>query len=109
MTIDYEGDDVDIEEMPQGCILYNKQGKFVIITTTKDALALVESLCRVLDIQEGNNTVRFTFPDMEMKDKFIGWMSDGGGEQEFMQNEIPVIFNYKNDTVSVEFAEDEDE
>lgn len=27
----------------------------------------------------------FTFPNEETRDKFIGWFSDGGGEQPFME------------------------
>lgn len=51
MAINYEGDDIKIEEMPQGCIISNMQDKFVIISSTNDALAVIESLERMLEIQ----------------------------------------------------------
>ena len=53
MAIDYVGDDIAIEEMPQGCIIANKQGKFVIIASISDALAVIESLERMIEIQQG--------------------------------------------------------
>ncbi len=53
-TITYEGDDIIIEEMPQGCVLSNYQGLGdVTIASTRDALAVIASLRKMLKIQLG--------------------------------------------------------
>ena len=53
-TITYEGDDIIIEEMPQGCVITNyRSGKTVMIISTQDALAVIESLQRMLKVQLG--------------------------------------------------------
>lgn len=54
-TITYEGDDIIIEEMPQGCVLTNYRGRGVTIASTRDALAVIESLQRMLKIQLGED------------------------------------------------------
>ena len=45
-TITYEGDDIIIEEMPQGCVLtqVSHTGRGITIASTQDALAVIESL-----------------------------------------------------------------
>lgn len=45
--IDYSGDNITIEEMPQGCII-NSVGGEVVVHSVKDALALIESLTRLV-------------------------------------------------------------
>ena len=49
----YEGDDITIEEMPQGCIIMsnNDVHQSVVIASTKDALAVMESLAKMISIQ----------------------------------------------------------
>ena len=39
----YSGDDIVIEEMPQGCVITSEKGT-VVISSTADALAVIESL-----------------------------------------------------------------
>lgn len=59
---DYEGDDIQIEEMPQGCVISfyytaNYTGRWVSVTigSNRDILALISSLTRLLqrNISEG--------------------------------------------------------
>lgn len=45
---DYSGDDITIEEMPQGCVISGKHG-YVIVSSTMDALALMKSLKDMLE------------------------------------------------------------
>jgi hypothetical protein len=45
--VNYNGDDITIEEMPQGCVINSKGGE-VIVSSIKDALALLESLTRLI-------------------------------------------------------------
>lgn len=54
-TIAYEGDDIVIEEMPQGCVLtqISFTGRGITIASTRDALAVIESLQRMLKVQLG--------------------------------------------------------
>lgn len=56
MTIDYEGDNIAIEEMPQGCIINHKNGE-VIISSTKDALAVIASLTKMLQFLEQEDII----------------------------------------------------
>ena len=55
-TITYEGDDIYIEEMPQGCIIsqVNGLGGSVRISSSYDALKVIESLQKMLKIQYGD-------------------------------------------------------
>ena len=47
--IDYEGVNIVIEEMPQGCVILDKNThKQITITSTHDALALISSLRKML-------------------------------------------------------------
>jgi len=56
-TITYEGDDIIIEEMPQGCVLsqISFTGRGITIASTQDALAVIDSLQRMLKIQLGED------------------------------------------------------
>lgn len=58
-----------------------------------------------------SNIVVFEFPNPDLLDKFLGWMSDGGGEQEFMGIEdLSLDFDYSKDgVVTVTEIEEEDE
>ncbi len=49
----YEGDDIDIEEMPQGCIISSSRewDRYVQISSKRDALAVIDSLQRMIAIQ----------------------------------------------------------
>ena len=53
----YEGDDITIEEMPQGCVIANVQDdgitQQVVIASTRDAIALILSLTKMVNIQMG--------------------------------------------------------
>jgi len=56
--VNYDGDDIAIEEMPQGCVI--SQGAWgglhtdvVIIASTRDALAVIASLKKMIRIQLG--------------------------------------------------------
>ena len=50
--INYEGDNILIEEMPQGCVLSQHiSGHEVVISSLQDALAVIESLTRMIKIQ----------------------------------------------------------
>lgn len=55
-TITYEGDDIIIEEMPQGCVISSPTlwNVYVTVSSTKDALALIASLQKMLEIQLGD-------------------------------------------------------
>lgn len=55
-TITYEGDDIIIEEMPQGCVLsqISFTGRGITIASTHDAIAVIESLQKMLRIQLGD-------------------------------------------------------
>jgi len=54
--INYEGDTIDIEEMPNGCIISEYQKEFpqphIIIITKRDAEAVIESLQRMIKVLE---------------------------------------------------------
>ena len=52
--VSYNGDDVVLEEMPQGCVVSGKDG-YVVISSTSDALAVIESLQKMLKIQLGES------------------------------------------------------
>lgn len=46
---DYVGDTIEIEEMPQGCVIHSLTSQDdVVVSSPKDALALIESLVRML-------------------------------------------------------------
>jgi len=47
---DYSGDDITIEEMPQGCVISGKGGS-IVVASAEDAVALIESLVRMLKVQ----------------------------------------------------------
>ena len=49
--IDYSGDDIVFEEMPQGCFIYGKDGQ-VLIASLKDATALRDSLNKSIEFLE---------------------------------------------------------
>lgn len=51
----YEGDDITIEEMPQGCIIMSNDDvhKSIVVASTRDALALILSLTKMVNIQMG--------------------------------------------------------
>lgn len=51
----YKGDDIIIEEMPQGCVVVCKSDPYIYITVSslQDAMELIESLERMLKIQHG--------------------------------------------------------
>ena len=55
--------------------------------------------------------VTFKFQSKKLMDEFLGWLSDGGGEQEFMgATELDVDFDYSSNTeVIIKEWEDEDE
>ena len=51
-TVVYEGDNIYIEEMPQGCVITSVDGRgTVVISSTYDALKVIESLQKMLNIQ----------------------------------------------------------
>lgn len=41
--MDYSGDEITIEEMPQGCVISSNKGT-VVVASYDDAIALLESL-----------------------------------------------------------------
>lgn len=51
----YEGDSIIIEEMPQGCIISSTGDEivhqYVQISSTRDALAVIDSLQRMIEAQ----------------------------------------------------------
>ncbi len=50
---DYEGDEINFKEMPQGMHLYiHDIDKWAVIQSPKDAKAIVESLTRMIKAQE---------------------------------------------------------
>lgn len=56
----YEGDNICIEEMPQGCIISSMDLDkkpwlefSITVSSTRDALALIDSLQRMIEIQKG--------------------------------------------------------
>lgn len=55
MEYQYEGDDIAIEEMPQGCIISSigeeRVHQYVQISSKRDALAIIDSLQRMIAIQ----------------------------------------------------------
>lgn len=57
MSLDYEGDNICIEEMPQGCVIspVGQFGVSVVISSTHDALAVIASLRKMLAIQLGED------------------------------------------------------
>lgn len=58
--INYSGDGITIEEMPQGCIIAQKNEitqevgdiKYVCVASRVDVIALIESLGRLLESME---------------------------------------------------------
>lgn len=55
--------------------------------------------------------ITVVFPNEEEKEKFLGWLSDGGGEYEYMEYTDTKVnhFRYDKDTVTLEILEEEDE
>lgn len=52
---DYFGDDISIDEMPQGCVITsNNSEKSITISSTADALAIIKSLQNMIEIQMGD-------------------------------------------------------
>jgi hypothetical protein len=45
---DYSGDDITIEEMPQGCVISGRGGT-IVVASINDAEALIDSLERMLE------------------------------------------------------------
>ncbi len=48
----FVGNDIIIEEMPQGCIISNAVGDsdfYVIVSSIADAQMVIESLCRTIE------------------------------------------------------------
>ena len=54
--IDYESDDISIEEMPQGCVL-TSHGVTIVIGSTKDALAIASSLLKLVEYRTSTGEV----------------------------------------------------
>lgn len=59
-------------------------------------------------------TLTFIFDTEELKQSFAAWMCDGGGEQEFMEINPNITFDYwqggkflENNVVEVFFVEEE--
>lgn len=53
-TIAYRGDDIIIEEMPQGCVVTGITGQHtIVIYSYQDAKALIDSLQKMINIQFG--------------------------------------------------------
>jgi hypothetical protein len=66
--VNYNGDEIQIEEMPQGCIIYHKSKKInaindntgsiplidtkIIIHSNKDAVALRDSLNKMIELNQ---------------------------------------------------------
>lgn len=52
----YEGDDIYIEEMPNGCFIsqVNGRGETVLISSMADAIAIIASLQKMIKIQYGD-------------------------------------------------------
>lgn len=50
-SVVYDGHDILIEEMPNGCVISNKHGE-VTVATTQDALALIASLTKMLQVMD---------------------------------------------------------
>ncbi len=49
------------------------------------------------------HSIAIEFPTEELKKRFKGYMSDGGGEYGFMESrEESLVFNYNGDTIKVE-------
>lgn len=59
MTITYYGDDITIEEMPQGCVISSigddRVHQYVVVASTRDALELIASLEKMIRVQIGEN------------------------------------------------------
>ena len=47
------------------------------------------------------------FETQALKDAFMGWLSDGGGEDNFLQDEN-ADFKYSNDNSSITLSEDKE-
>ena len=60
---DYSGDDICFEEMPQGCVIISKGGE-VIVSSFKDAIALRDSLNRLIKTMVDNDLT--IFPEEEV-------------------------------------------
>ena len=57
MEYTYEGDDICFEEMPSGCVIStygddNESLQVIVVSSTRDALALIDSLQRMLEAQK---------------------------------------------------------
>ena len=50
--MDYSGDDITIEEMPQGCVISSEKGT-VVISSIRDTLAVIKSLKLMLEVKLG--------------------------------------------------------
>lgn len=52
---DYEGHDINIQEMPQGCVISsNINGSSIVVSSLVDAEYLIESLWRMLKSMKEN-------------------------------------------------------
>lgn len=49
----YKGCEIEIEELPSGCIVSSKQS-VIRIASKEDALALIDSLSRMIEVQFDN-------------------------------------------------------
>jgi hypothetical protein len=54
---DYSGDDIVIEEMPQGCVITGNKGT-VVISSIQDAVAVIASLQFMLEQMEDENDLQ---------------------------------------------------
>ena len=54
MTIDYFGDNICFDEMPQGCIIsdINNPNLTIVVASKKDAWALIKSLQKMIESLE---------------------------------------------------------
>jgi hypothetical protein len=41
-----------------------------------------------------SNKLIIEFPTPEDVEEFLGYLCDGGGEQQFLQDELPLVFSY---------------
>ena len=59
MTNTYEGDTICIEEMPQGCVIsyYFPEVDCIVISSIKDAEAVIESLQKMIKSWDMNGTL----------------------------------------------------
>lgn len=47
---DLTGDEIRIEEMPQGCIITQIGGDYIVVSSPKDALMLISSLSKMVAV-----------------------------------------------------------